>query len=660
MLAAPDYQGLWANGEGSAAVSEAPVYWHLLQQDNCRRRADSCRGYPRLGGYPKLGRYPRRGKYPRMVDPTEVIGGWSEFTVTPPSEYFLNCLRAVGEATALNGEPAYQADIVSQLITTIASRSYGPLLFRAVHVMSAGAMMNLRLDQLLVTSQPVTARQARHLFMDGATPPPPTLIVADDLLEFVDPGSKGATFKLSSQQVPLAIACLEFMVEALGFACVSEAFAALASDSGSGSGSGSGSARRKVITKDLSNRLYHFLGEHLPQAAERNLARILAEYLETEIGASTFAAEDIDNQLILDFWIEKSLDETLSFKLFSTAAKAWMTFRDCLIRSRGDAFDTHLSLTIGYEDEDLDRLSQLAIGNAVDGDNDNATPDLAQLVGDEATPTNWLADLQRPPCNEIKFLTKTELAQISIPAMAGNAGQSLVLTCLRLAAFGTLQNRLVQASRSTKLHAEDISREIAAMDHSIYENLLAEWRALQATTENIATTAYLRLWDAGNTAIFEFLSHQGDDETRQEMAALAGDLQRRIADGDMAGDEDVDPVNLLAMRMFGAMDELPPDNPISRTRQQMRRVAQSYRRQGLRSVDGGTEAASDQQIPDQIERHNPAADRLHALAFGGDRLLKLAAMLTTMSQPELSPGSRIDDDLRIFATQFPQLHETVA
>lgn len=585
-----------------------------------------------------------------MVDPTEVIGSWSEFTVTPPSEYFLNCLRSVGEATALNGEPAYQADIVSQLITTIASRSYGPLLFRTVHVMSAAAMMDLRLDQLLVTSQPVTARQARRLFMDGATQP--TLIVADDLLEFVDLGSRGTTFKLSSRQVPLAIACLEFMVEALGFACVSEAFAALASDSGS--------AGRKVIAKDLSNRLYHFLGEHLPQAAERNLARILAEYLEIQIGTSTFAAEDIDNQLILDFWIEKSLDETLSFKLFSTAAKAWMTFRDCLIRSRGDAFDTHLSLTIGYEDEDLDRLSQLAIGNAVDGDNDNATPDLAQLVGDEATPTNWLADLQQPPCNEIKFLTKTELAQISIPAMAGNAGQSLVLTCLRLAAFGTLQNRLVQASRDTKIHQEDISREIAAMDHSIYENLLAEWRALQATTENIATTAYLRLWDAGNTAIFEFLSYQGDDETRQEMAALAGDLQRRIADGDMAGDEDVDLVNLLAMRMLGAMDELPPDNPISRTRQQMRRIAQSYRRQGLRSVDGGTEAASDQQIPDQIERHNPAAYRLHALAFGGDRLLKLAAMLTTMSQPKLSPGSRIDDDLRIFGTQFSQLHETVA
>ena len=78
-----------------------------------------------------------------MVDPAEVLGGWAEFTLTPPSEYFMNCLRSVAEATAGNGEPAYHPDIVGQLTTTIASRGYGPLLFRAVHVMSAAAMRDM-------------------------------------------------------------------------------------------------------------------------------------------------------------------------------------------------------------------------------------------------------------------------------------------------------------------------------------------------------------------------------------------------------------------------------------------------------------------------------------------------------------------------------------
>jgi hypothetical protein len=645
MPTVPEDQSLWANGVGRAAVFEAPDNRHALWRATCRWPAGRPRDYRRYWGHH------RYGVYQAMVDPTEVLGGWSEFTVTPPSEYFLNCLRSVGEATALNGEPAYQADIVTQLITTIASRSYGPLLFRTVHVMAAAAMMDLRLDQLLVTDQPMTTRQARQLLM-ATTTPAPTLNIGNDLLEFIDPGSKSTAFKLSSRQIPLATACLEFMVEALGFACISEAFGVLASDHGGG--------RRKAVTKDLSNRLYHFLGEHLPQAAERNLARILAEYLEAEIGASSFAAEDIDDQLIIDFWVEKSLDETLSFKLFSTAARAWLTFRDCLIRSRGDGFDTRLSLTVDYEDEDFDRLSQLAIGNAADGDNDNATPDLAQLVGDDVTPTSWLADLQRPPCSEIKFLTKTELTQMSVPAMAGSAGHSLVLTCLRLAAFAPLQNKLVQASRGGRLDTAEIGREITAVGDSVYDDLLAEWRSLRTTSENIATTAYLRLWEANDTAIFDFLSQQGDDETRQEMATLAGNLQRQIADDDAAGDEDGDTVNLLAMRMFAAMDNLPPDSPIARTRQQMKRIAQSYRRQGLRSADAGTQTAPDRQTSGQTERHILSTNRLHALACGGDRLLRLAAMLARMSRPELSPGPRINDDLAIFGKQFTQLHETAA
>jgi hypothetical protein len=195
---------------------------------------------------------------------------------------------------------------------------------------------------------------------------------------------------------------------------------------------------------------------------------------------------------------------------------------------------------------------------------------------------------------------------------------------------------------------------------SIYDDLLAEWRSLRTTSENIATTAYLRLWEAGDTAIFDFLSRQGDDETRQEMATLAGNLQRQIADDDAAGDEDGNAVNLLAMRMFAAMDDLPPDSPIAHTRQQMKRVAQSYRRQGLRSADGEPQTAPDRQTSGQTERHIPSADRLHALACGGDRLLRLAAMLARMSRPELSPGPRINDDLAIFGTQFTQLHETAA
>ncbi len=585
-----------------------------------------------------------------MVDPTEILAGWAEFTLTPPSEYFLNCLRSVGEATAGNGAPAYQPDTISQLITTIAGRGYGPLLFRSVHVMSAAAVQNMQLDQLLVTTHPLTARHASRLLFAAASDCPPTLARRDGILEFREPGSDVTVFKLTGGQVPLAVACLEFLVEALGFDCLHTAFSDLTADHGS--------ARRKAVTKDLSTRLYNFLGEHLPQMAERNMARLLAEHLATKVGAPQFTAEDIDDGLILDFWIENSGDDSLSFRLFGTAAKAWMTFRDSLIHSQGDAFDVHLSLTASFEDEDLDRLSQLAIIRAPDAEDDDGTtsPDLGQLVGDAETPTSWISDLQRPPCSAIKFLTKTELTQLSVPALAGAAGHGLVLTCLRLATFGPLQNRLVQANRGGDVGKDDIELEIASISDAVYEDHLADWRALRTTVENIATTAFLRLWDARNPAIFEYLSRCGDDGTRREMAAIATDLQDRMT----PMDADDDPVGKLALMVLDRIDTLPSDSPLGKQRKHMKRVAQSYRRQGLRAADIVMESAphGEQASGPTLSQADP--DHLHALICGGDRLLKLAGFLASMDQLDQPIRSHVLDDIAIFSHHLSNLHETTS
>ena len=583
-----------------------------------------------------------------MVDPNEILAGWAEFNLTPPSEYFLNCLRSVGEATAGNGSPAYQPDTISQLITTIAGRAYGPLLFRSVHVMSAAAAQNMELYQLLVTAHPLTARHASRLLFAATTDPPPTLVRHDGMLEFREPGSDVTVFKLTGGQVPLAVACLEFLVEALGFDCLHNAFLDLTNDHGS--------ARRKAVTKELSARLYNFLGEHLPQMAERTMARLLSEHLVTKVGAPRFTAEDIDDELILDFWVENSGDNTLSFRLFGTAAKAWMAFRDSLIYSQGDAFGVHVSLTASFEDEDLDRLSQLAISRAPDAEDDNDTisPDLGQLVGEAATPTGWIFDLQRPPCSAIKFLTKTELAQLSVPALAGAAGHDLVLTCLRLATFGPVQNRLVQASRGGDVVKGDIEREMGGISETVYEDYLAAWRELSATVENIATTAFLRLWDVRNPAIFDYLSRCGDDETRQEMAAIATDLKERMAP--MGADDD--PVGQLALLVLDRIDNLPSDSPLSNQRKHMKRVAQSYRRQGLRAGDIVVEPAPDSEPASGPNLPLADPDHLHALICGGDRLLKLAGFLASMGQLDQSMRSHVADDLLLFSHQLSHLHET--
>ena len=72
------------------------------------------------------------------------------------------------------------------------------------------------------------------------------------------------------------------------------------------------------------------------------------------------------------------------------------------------------------------------------------------MVGEIIVPAEWLSILQEPPCNQIKFLTKVEQDQIEFPLTAGPSAQALRITCLRVALFSHIQNRLVQSQRSGK------------------------------------------------------------------------------------------------------------------------------------------------------------------------------------------------------------------
>ena len=197
---------------------------------------------------------------------------------------------------------------------------------------------------------------------------------------------------------------------------------------------------------------------------------------------------------------------------------------------------------------------------------------------------------------------------------------------------------------------------MAGISDAVYEDHLADWRALQTTVENIATTAFLRLWDARNPAIFEYLSRCGDDGTRQEMAAIATNLQDRMT----PMDADDDPVGKLALMVLDRIDTLPSDSPLGKQRKHMKRVAQSYRRQGLRAADIVMEPAPDGEQASGPTLSQADPDHLHALICGGDRLLKLAGFLASMDQPDQPTRSHVLEDLAIFSHHLSNLHETTS
>ena len=140
------------------------------------------------------------------------------------------------------------------------------------------------------------------------------------------------------------------------------------------------------------------------------------------------------------------------------------------------------------------------------------------------------------------------------------------------------------------------------------------------------------------------------------MAAIATDLQDRMTPMDM----DDDPGGKLALMVLDRIDTLPSDSPLGKQRKHMKRVAQSYRRQGLRAADIVMEPAPDAEQASGPNMSQADPDHLHALICGGDRLLKLAGFLASLDQPDQPMQSHVLDDLAIFSQHLSNLHETTS
>ena len=102
-----------------------------------------------------------------MFDPVVILRSWPEFTMEPPSEYLINCFRCIGDAVTVAGLPIHDRSTVINLTTSIASRSYGPELYRSVHLLAALAITDTSIDQLLLPESPITGSKVIALLQNG-------------------------------------------------------------------------------------------------------------------------------------------------------------------------------------------------------------------------------------------------------------------------------------------------------------------------------------------------------------------------------------------------------------------------------------------------------------------------------------------------------------
>ncbi len=572
-----------------------------------------------------------------MFNPTDILSSWSEFRLQPPSEHFVNCLRSLGDALTPSGQPVYNRATLINLTTSIASRSYGPELYRALYVLKAAALTNTSIDRLILHDTQLTGAMILQLFSNGTQSR--LLIIEQQTLNFLDDVTDKQEMKISEQQLPLAIAMIEFLIEALGFEVVYQAYRkfSLTADN----------FNVKTTTKAFSATLYRFLGEHLPSASSRQMAQLLSNYLKSSLQATTpnrlgdlapkdITPEDVTDEIIFNFWCDYANDETVSFRLFTTAAQAWITYRTAIKLAASDAFTTHQSFEQLFQEEQYNPSAEGGNKKPI-----QSASTLSDVIGQISAPTRWIDDLTSAPCDEIKFFTKVEQEDIGLPLLTGEAFGQLVLTCLRVSVFSPIQNKIVQEKREkSSVSCASIFNQISK---DSYATVMKRWQEMKLVASGLCDTVFFRLWEARAPQAFDYFTKRGTEEERSALAKISKDQSLTLS---RPPNQSID-LDSIAAKIFAALDTMPRSHPLNARKLAMQKTSHRYRRKGL--------------VPNELNGKDAQFDWINALAIGGDRLHKIESFLSkvdfiTQSQTtELK--AKINADKKNFKEKLISLYE---
>ena len=567
-----------------------------------------------------------------MVEPTEILKSWPEFSLSPPSEHILNIWRVVSDATTYHGKPAYDRAVVVNLITTIASRSYGPGIYRAVHLLSAAATVGKSVGDLIYPDKPHIG--ALVIAQLGVGQHSKSLTIEPTLIRFFDPSGKKEQMKLGIRHLPESIALLEFVTEALGWDVIAKSYDQLARNADEMS--------INNITKDLSSALYHFLGEHLPSANDRRLFQALSYYITAKQSQSDMLVpEDVTDCVIWEFWCDQCTDKAVSFRLFATVAHAWVEFRNAIQLAASDAFSRHLSLNHLAENGQFDRL-QASANDASDEPSElSEASAIGEMVGEITVPVQWLSMLQEPPCDQIKFLTKVEQDQIEFPLTAGPSAQALLTTCLRVALFSQIQNLLVQSKRTGK--QADVTSFFKLIDDNSYTQIVERWQSAFTAAEGLRDTVSFRLWEQRSTLFFTFISAHGTAADRAALASLSNDMLIQDANIEVSSGHS----DALAEALFDTIDRLPKTHAFAARISHLKDIAHNFRRKGL--------------TPDKTMSEIACNDWCEAMAHGGQYISKIMSFMSKLTLRAQEHDTELREQLKLdceqFKTQFRVLHE---
>lgn len=380
------------------------------------------------------------------------------------SAELISAFRLVAEVTSA-GTPKYSAKTCRQLARVISCRSYAPAVLELCHLVvvaeTCGAGRHgyeaFFWNSGAARTQNFAALVRQQVAAIGSEQ---SLIIAEnDKVELNYPDGR---FAIAYGRMPFLSALMEFLVTTVGYCDIDDLWSAMLRAGPSNQGV-SATANR------VSKILYGYLAEHLPSAQNQRKFACLVDYLG-ELEGGDFAAETIDDEVILEFWVAHSGREgpaTVDFRTYSSVFRAFASLRQALDEA-GDLEVRSPTKTIGYDREA--------------GEVDPA--EVARLLETTDDVPDVVAALRDGPASAIKFMTQAEIRVFEKIIAIGSSARALPLSVMRCEIFGAIQSRLSQARRR-KLSREDLCRLIDDGPKESYQDRHRRLRQVSEQAEKI-------------------------------------------------------------------------------------------------------------------------------------------------------------------------------
>jgi hypothetical protein len=537
-----------------------------------------------------------------------------------PSSFLMAVLTGIIESTAIDGRARHGVLAQQNLITSIASHSYAKILFPLCHFMVAGARYHVPLYQWFRMPQPMTASSIAACFCEADSPITSSKSINEKDPMVIKVTNGNYVFNVNLIHVAKHSALLDLVMEIIGYDALENVYGKL----------GASQSRHEIttISNNLARDIYSFLKEHLPTASSEKKVRMMRDFLEKRTGRMTqISLDEIDDRLIADFWIEYSLDSQSKFRLFTNCAQSWVTYRQAIRLAARNRFQHANSL------DALDEKGRAEINWA--------DQDAAQAMYDEMVetvePSDQLRQLNPTHLQTVKLLNTTEFDYINRIALFGDDGQALILTILRLATFGPLQARLVEASRK-KTVRDDLMADLD--DDDFYDAAIARIKNSMDTVQGLTEAAAFSLYASRTPAFIYAALPLADMEEQKALRDLATRFKAGLG-------KPIDTSQLAETISTALLDRAPQLMPALFER--MQNARKKFRRKGLGKPP---EAELDLWVTELAN----GIESLRGLLPLLGRLVDENAALTRLRAGQTSLRDCFSEDRDMFRTQFNQIY----